>query len=38
MKELFESAIIVSPWLIKEEPVLSEIEKLNKKQLRQLKK
>lgn len=35
--ELFESAIIVSPWLIKEEPVLSEIAELNKKQLRQLK-
>ena len=35
--ELFESAIIVSPWLIKEEPFLSEIEKLNIKQLRQLK-
>ncbi|MBQ2800780.1 MAG: alpha/beta hydrolase [Lachnospiraceae bacterium] len=32
--ELFESAIIVSPWLIKEEPVLSEIAKLNKKQLK----
>lgn len=36
-EELFESAIIVSPWLIKEEPFLSEIEKLNIKQLRQLK-
>lgn len=35
--ELFKSAIIVSPWLIKEEPFLSEIAKLNKKQLRQLK-
>lgn len=35
--ELFESAIIISPWLIKEEPVLSEIAKLNKKQLKQLK-
>ncbi len=36
-EELFESAIIVSPWLIKEEPFLSEIAELNKKQLRQLK-
>lgn len=35
--ELFESAIIVSPWLIKEEPFLSEIAELNKKQLKQLK-
>lgn len=36
-EELFESAIIVSPWLIKEEPFLSEIAELNKKQLRKLK-
>lgn len=36
-EELFESAIIVSPWLIKEEPMLSEIAELNIKQLRQLK-
>lgn len=35
--ELFESAIIVSPWLIKEEPFLSEIAELNIKQLKQLK-
>lgn len=36
-EELFESAIIVSPWLIKEEKSLPEIEKLNLKQLKQLK-
>lgn len=36
-EELFNSAIIVSPWLIKEEPMLSEIAKLNVKQLKQLK-
>lgn len=35
--ELFESAIIVSPWLIKEEPLLSKIAELNAKQLKQLK-
>lgn len=35
--ELFESAIIVSPWLIKEEPLLSEIAELNIKQMKQLK-
>lgn len=36
-EELFESAIIVSPWLIKEEPLLSEIAELNERQLKQLK-
>lgn len=36
-EELFESAIIVSPWLIKEEPLLSEIAELNVRQLKQLK-
>jgi len=36
-EELFESAIIVSPWLIKEEPLLSKIAELNVKQLKQLK-
>lgn len=36
-EELFESSIIVSPWLLKEEPFLTEIAELNKKQLRQLK-
>ena len=36
-EELFESAIIVSPWLLKEEPFLSEIARLNKKQLSKLK-
>ena len=36
-EELFESAIIVSPWLVKEEPFLSEIAEINKKQLRKLK-
>ncbi len=36
-KELFESAIIISPWLIKEESELSKAEVLNKKQLKQLK-
>lgn len=36
-EELFESAIMVSPWLIKEEPFLSKIAKLNVKQLKQLK-
>ncbi len=34
---LFKSAIIVSPWLIKEEPLLSEMAELNVKQLKQLK-
>ena len=36
-EELFESAIIVSPWLIKEEAKLSEAYEMNKKQLKQLK-
>lgn len=36
-EELFDSAIIVSPWLVKGEPLLTEIADLNKKQLRQLK-
>lgn len=36
-EELFESAVIVSPWLIKEEPMLSEIAELNIKQLKRLK-
>ena len=36
-EELFTSAIIVSPWLIKGEPFLTEIANLNIKQLRQLK-
>ncbi len=36
-EELFESAIIVSPWLIKKEPLLSEMAELNVKQLNQLK-
>ena len=36
-EELFESAIIVSPWLIKEEPLLSKIAELNAKQHKQLK-
>lgn len=36
-EELFESAIIVSPWLLKEEPLLSEIARMNSRQLRQLK-
>ena len=36
-EELFESAIIVSPWLIKEETSLSEAAQINQKQLRQLK-
>ncbi|MDO4419745.1 MAG: alpha/beta fold hydrolase [Ruminococcus sp.] len=35
-EELFESAIIVSPWLIKEEADLSKVAELNKKQLKQL--
>lgn len=35
--ELFVSAIIVSPWLIKEEPFLSNILELNLKQLKSLK-
>ena len=37
-KELFYSAIIVSPWLIKEEPELSEVMKINEKQFASLKK
>lgn len=36
-EELFEAAIIVSPWLIKEEPFLSTAAKMNIKQHRQLK-
>ena len=36
-EELFEAAILVSPWLIKEEPLLSKIAELNVKQLKQLK-
>ena len=36
-EELFDSAILVSPWLIKEEPMLSKISELNIKQLKQLK-
>lgn len=36
-EELFEAAIIVSPWLIKKEPLLSELAHLNIKQLKQLK-
>ncbi|MDD3919621.1 MAG: alpha/beta hydrolase [Eubacteriales bacterium] len=35
-EELFEGAIIVSPWLIKEEPMLSEIYALNLKQFHAL--
>ena len=35
-EELFESAIIVSPWLIKEESKLSKAYELNKKQFKQL--
>ncbi len=34
---LFECAIIVSPWLMKEEPMISKIMEMNKKQLKQLK-
>lgn len=37
-EELFECALIVSPWLIKEETFLSKISELNKKQLKSLKK
>lgn len=37
-EELFHGAVLVSPWLIKEEPMLSEIEKRNQQQLQQLKK
>ena len=36
-EELFESAIIVSPWLIKEESKLLSADELNKKQFKQLK-
>lgn len=36
-EELFQSAIIISPWLIKEEPLLSTIMEVNIKQLNQLK-
>lgn len=35
-EELFSAAIIVSPWLIKEEPLLSEIYELNIKQFHSL--
>lgn len=37
-EDLFDSAIVVSPWLIKEEPFLSHIMELNLKQLASLKK
>ncbi|HHX38015.1 MAG TPA: alpha/beta hydrolase [Clostridiaceae bacterium] len=36
--ELFEKAIIVSPWLIKKEPELSQVMNINKKQLDSMKK
>ena len=36
--ELFSGAILVSPWLIKEEPMLSEVMRMNEKQLASLKK
>ncbi len=35
-EELFESAIIVSPWLIKEESELSKANEINKRQFKQL--
>lgn len=35
-EELFEAAILVSPWLIKEEPLLSRIMEANVKQLHSL--
>lgn len=35
-EELFESAIIVSPWLIKEESELSKADEMNKRQFKQL--
>ena len=35
-EELFESAIIVSPWLIKEESELSKSDEMNKRQFKQL--
>lgn len=36
--ELFTGAILVSPWLIKEEPMLSEVMSMNEKQLASFKK
>lgn len=36
-EEMFESAIVVSPWLVKNEEVLSEALEMNKKQLKSLK-
>lgn len=36
-QELFRAAILISPWLIKEEPFQSEIEAANIKQLKRLK-
>ncbi len=36
-EELFESAILVSPWLVKDEEVLSQAAQMNKKQLKTLK-
>lgn len=36
-QELFYAAILISPWLIKEEPLLSEIEAENMKQLKHFK-
>jgi len=35
-EELFESVIVISPWLIKEEPLFSKIMELNRKQLHSL--
>lgn len=35
-EKLFNNAIIVSPWLIKETPELAKADELNKKQLKQL--
>lgn len=37
-EELFTGAVIVSPWLIKEEPMLSEVLKMNEKQFALFKK
>ncbi len=36
-EELFDAAILVSPWLIKDKGFLSQMEAMNQKQLRQMK-
>lgn len=37
-ENLFHSAVLISPWLIKEEPMFSKVMKMNQKQFRSFKK